>query len=118
MTNVNLKVCWWEQARGKEDEELEDYGKGTNFAKVLNPNEGIEVDLTNPLCPNFRIYKKEKERLMRHFKKTLIVKLMGRQPNYSFMVKKLKQIQANDISYLENDFFLVSLKSMRTTWRH
>ncbi|KAI9120872.1 hypothetical protein K1719_007905 [Acacia pycnantha] len=49
--------------------------------------------------------------LMRPFRRTLVVKLMGRQPSYVFMVKKLTQIWAKigniDILDLDNDFYLV-----------
>ncbi|KAI9120797.1 hypothetical protein K1719_007830 [Acacia pycnantha] len=51
---------------------------------------------------------------MRPFRRTLIVKLLGRQPSYGFMVKKLRQIWERkgkiDIFDLENDFYLVSFQ--------
>ncbi|KAI9126041.1 hypothetical protein K1719_003459 [Acacia pycnantha] len=53
---------------------------------------------------------------MRPFRRTLIVKLLGRQPSYSFMVKKLRQIWKRkgqiDIFDLENDFYLVSFQHL------
>lgn len=62
------------------EEEVEDYGVNTDFAKVLNPSDGVSGDFSNPLCPKFTFEDKERERLMRPFHKTLVVKLVGRQP--------------------------------------
>ncbi|KAI9128007.1 hypothetical protein K1719_001000 [Acacia pycnantha] len=59
---------------------------------------------------------KERERLLKPFQRTLVVKLLGRQPSYGFMVKKLKQIWERkgqiDIFDLENDFYLVNFQNM------
>ncbi|KAI9108458.1 hypothetical protein K1719_020649 [Acacia pycnantha] len=53
---------------------------------------------------------------MKPFRRTLVVKLLGRQPSYGFMVKKLKQIWERkgqiDIFDLENDFYLVNFQKM------
>ncbi|KAI9080882.1 hypothetical protein K1719_037191 [Acacia pycnantha] len=53
---------------------------------------------------------------MKPFGRTLVVKLMGRQPSYGFMVKKLKQIWERkgkiDVFDLENDFYLVNFQHM------
>ncbi|KAI9079593.1 hypothetical protein K1719_038420 [Acacia pycnantha] len=100
-----------------EDEvETEDYGSETDFAKVLNPSDGVSVDYTNPLCPKFNFEEKEKERLLKPFRRTLVVKLMGRQPSFGFMMKKLKQIWERkgmiDIFDLENDFYLVNFQHL------
>ncbi|KAI9118425.1 hypothetical protein K1719_010757 [Acacia pycnantha] len=72
----------------------------TDFAKVLNPSDGISVDRSNPLCPTFTFEEKERERLMRPFRRSLVVKLLGRRPSYGFMVKKLRQLWARKDSYL------------------
>ncbi|KAI9077968.1 hypothetical protein K1719_040097 [Acacia pycnantha] len=112
LQNVGSRSCWWEWTRSEDDEETEDYGADTDFAKVLNSCDGINVDFSNPLCPEFKFDEKEKERLNRPFRRTLVVKLMGRQPSYGFMMKKLKQIWERkgkiDIFDLENDFYLVN----------
>ncbi|KAI9114369.1 hypothetical protein K1719_014597 [Acacia pycnantha] len=114
LKNVNSKACWWEWARNDEDDELEDFGAGTDFAKVLNPSDGIRVDLSNPLCPRFEFEDKERERLMKPFRRTLIVKLMGRQLSYGFMERKLKMLWARkgeiDVFDLENEFYLVNFQ--------
>ncbi|KAI9119567.1 hypothetical protein K1719_009443 [Acacia pycnantha] len=51
---------------------------------------------------------------MKPFKRTLVVKLLGRQASYGFMVKKLKQIWERkcniDVFDLENDFYLVNFQ--------
>ncbi|KAI9125179.1 hypothetical protein K1719_003795 [Acacia pycnantha] len=116
LNNVNSRVCWWEWSKTEEEEEIEDYGLDTDFAKVLNPGDGISVDFSNPLCPKFLLEEKERERLMKPFRRTLVVKLMGRQPSYGFMVKKLRQIWERkgsiDIFDLENDFYLVNFQHM------
>ncbi|KAI9120679.1 hypothetical protein K1719_007712 [Acacia pycnantha] len=65
-------TCWWEWVKTDEDADLDDYGADTDFAKVLNPADGIRVDLSNPLCPRFEFEEKERERLMRPFSRTLV----------------------------------------------
>ncbi|KAI9120350.1 hypothetical protein K1719_007383 [Acacia pycnantha] len=92
LRNVNTKACWWEWVKTDGEDELEDYGAGTDFDKVLNPGDGIRVDCSNPLCLNFEFEEQERERLMKPFKRTLVVKLLGRQLSYGFMQKKLKQL--------------------------
>ncbi|KAI9124934.1 hypothetical protein K1719_003550 [Acacia pycnantha] len=107
-------VCWWEWEKSDEEDVKEDYGVETDFAKVLNSSDGISVDFSNPLCPVFSFEEKEKERLQKPFKRTLVVKLMGRQPSFGFMVKKLRQIWERkgkiDVFDLENDFYLVNFQ--------
>ncbi|KAI9123119.1 hypothetical protein K1719_006008 [Acacia pycnantha] len=53
---------------------------------------------------------------MKPFRRTLVVKLLGRQPAYGFMVKKLRQIWERkgkiDVFDLENDFYLVNFQHM------
>ncbi|KAI9087256.1 hypothetical protein K1719_030726 [Acacia pycnantha] len=53
---------------------------------------------------------------MRPFRRTLIMKLMGRQLSYGFMVKKLRQLWERkgkiDVFDLQNEFFLVNFQHM------
>ncbi|KAI9118907.1 hypothetical protein K1719_009582 [Acacia pycnantha] len=57
---------------------------------------------------------KERERLVRPFRRMLVVKLIGRQPSYGFMVKNPRQIWQKkgniNIFYPENDFYLVNFQ--------
>ncbi|KAI9077623.1 hypothetical protein K1719_040398 [Acacia pycnantha] len=114
LQNVNSRVCWWEWSKCEEEEQIEDYGIETDFAKVLNPSDGITIDTSNPLCPKFGFEEKEKDRLLKPFGRTLIVKLLGRQPSYGFMMKKLRQLWARkgniDAFDLQNDFYLVKFQ--------
>lgn len=114
LQNVQSKVCWWEWSRNAEEEESEDYGSGTDFAKILNPSDSISIDTSNPLCPSFSFMEKERERLLKPFGQTLVVKLLGRQPSYGFMAKKLCQIWERkgniEVFDMDNDFYLVSFQ--------
>lgn len=114
LQNVNSQVYWWEWSKKEDDEDVEDYEVSTDFGKVLNPSNGISIDLSNPLRPMFSFEEKEKERLMKPFGRTLVVKLLGRQPLYGFMVNKLRQIWERkghiDIFDMENDFYLVNFQ--------
>ncbi|KAI9085778.1 hypothetical protein K1719_032192 [Acacia pycnantha] len=116
LQNVNSRECWWEWTKNDEDEDVEGYDDDTDFAKVLNPSDDICVDFSNPLCPSFRFEEKEKERLMKPFHRTLVVKLLGQQISYGYMVKKLKKIWEwkgqIDIFDLENEFYLVNFQKM------
>ncbi|KAI9116870.1 hypothetical protein K1719_012236 [Acacia pycnantha] len=93
---------------------MEDDGVGTNFIKVLNSSDGISVDVSNRLCPRFCFEEKEKDSLMKPFGRTLVVKLLGRQPSYGFMVKKLRQLWESkgsiDVFDMQNDFYLVKFQ--------
>lgn len=60
MNNENSKVCWWEWLKNEEEDEIEDYGIGTNFANVLNPNDGIAIDFSNLLYPKFLFEEKQR----------------------------------------------------------
>ncbi|KAI9128644.1 hypothetical protein K1719_000127 [Acacia pycnantha] len=115
LQNENSRVCWWEWERGEEEDDTGDYGIDTDFSKVLNPSDGISVDYTNPLCPVFSFEEKEKERLMKPFRRTLIVKLLGRLPAFGFMVKKLRQIWERkgkiDVFDLANYFYLINFQN-------
>ncbi|KAI9073371.1 hypothetical protein K1719_044650 [Acacia pycnantha] len=110
------RPLWWEWVKTDEDADLDDYGADTDFAKVLNPADGIRVDLSNPLCPRFEFEEKERERLMRPFSRTLVVKLLGRQISYGFMLKKLKQLWERkgniEVFDCENHFYLVNFQSL------
>ncbi|KAI9126128.1 hypothetical protein K1719_002549 [Acacia pycnantha] len=72
------------------------------------------MDISNPLCLKFMFEEKENERLLRPFRYTLVVKLIGRQPAYGFMGKKLRQIWERkgtiDIFDLENYFYLINFQ--------
>ncbi|KAI9121220.1 hypothetical protein K1719_008253 [Acacia pycnantha] len=115
------------ESEGMVEDEREDLGRrkrkvrfaaeeftGEESLKVLNVSDGISVDFSNPLCPKFTFEEKEKERLLKPFKRTLVVKLLGRQPSYGFMVNKLRQIWERkgniDIFDLENDFYLINFQ--------
>ncbi|KAI9070603.1 hypothetical protein K1719_047430 [Acacia pycnantha] len=93
---------------------LSEEGQHEDFAKVLNPGDGVCADYSNPLCPKFTFEEKERERLMKPFSCTLGVKLLGRQLSYGFMARKLKQIWERkgkiDVFDLENDFYLVNFQ--------
>ncbi|KAI9087133.1 hypothetical protein K1719_030897 [Acacia pycnantha] len=62
----------------------------------------------------FSFEEKEKEHLMKPFHRTLVVKLMGRQLSFGFMLKKLKQLWEKkgniDVFDLKNDFYLVNFQ--------
>ncbi|KAI9070439.1 hypothetical protein K1719_047599 [Acacia pycnantha] len=111
--NVNSRICWWEWSKNEDEDTREDYGVGTDFAKVLNPSDGISVDVSNPLCLRFFFEEKEKDRLLKPFGQTLVVELLGRQPSYGFMVK-LRQIWERkgsiDVFDLQNNFYLINFQ--------
>ncbi|KAI9082330.1 hypothetical protein K1719_035753 [Acacia pycnantha] len=116
LQNVNTEECWWEWAKFDEDDDTVGYGGDVDFAKVLNPSDGVCVDHSNPLCHAFTFEEKERERLMKPFSRTLVVKLLGRQPSYVFMAKKLRQMWERkgkiDVFDLENDYYLVNFQHM------
>ncbi|KAI9116650.1 hypothetical protein K1719_012308 [Acacia pycnantha] len=83
----------------------------TRFDDVNKPTKGIIVDLSNPMCLDFILNNAEKEKLLKPFQRTLIMKLLVVTPSYEFLHKKFVQIWAKAgqirVFNLPDDFYLV-----------
>lgn len=70
----------------------------------------------DPLCPHVSIMTEERKNLCRPWRKTIIIKLLGRRIGYRFMygrLAKLWSLSGNfNLINLENDFFVVRFAEM------
>ena len=66
-------------------------------------------------CPDIRLTKEEKERICRPWKRTLIIKLLGRNIGYHLLLKKIQEIwrpkSLIDLVAIDNGFFLARFSS-------
>lgn len=83
--------------------------------EASNDDEGLQEDED----PNFlivRLTRKEKTRLRRPWRQTLIVKVWGRSVSYNYLLRRLRTIwhpkAGMELIAIENDFFLVKFASM------
>nr|GLL37616.1 uncharacterized protein LOC109187360 [Ipomoea trifida] len=68
-------------------------------------------------CPIISVTKEEKERLRRPWRRSLIIKLLGRKVSYCYLLQKLKRMWNLDASFeliaLDQDLFLAKFESLR-----
>ena len=66
-------------------------------------------------CPDIRLTKEEKERIHWLWKRTLIIKLLGRNTGYHLLLKKIQEIwrpkASIDLVAIDNGFFLARFLS-------
>lgn len=69
-----------------------------------------------PNYPIIRVTKEEKERLRRPWKRTLIVKVLGRKVGYTFLLQRLQKLwkpEANfDLIAIDQDYFLAKFDAL------
>ncbi|XP_019175434.1 PREDICTED: uncharacterized protein LOC109170738 [Ipomoea nil] len=69
----------------------------------------------DPLCPKIRLTKEEVEMIRAPWRKSLIIKVMGRRVGYAYMLRRLtamwKPKGGMDLIALENDYYLVRFGS-------
>ena len=68
-------------------------------------------------CPTIKLSKREKFRIRRPWKQSLIVlKLLGRTIEYNLLLRKIKEMwrpkAAVDLVAIDNDYFFVKFSSM------
>lgn len=65
----------------------------------------------NPDCPNIYLTKEEKAEMRRPWRKSLIIKIMGRTIGFTYLLNRLKNLwkpkAGMSMIMLENDYFLV-----------
>ncbi|XP_031119048.1 uncharacterized protein LOC116022464 [Ipomoea triloba] len=84
---------------------------------MVSDDEEIGDERADPNCPIIRVSKEEKERLRRPWRRTLIIKLLGRKVGYSFLMNRLQRMWKPEASFdlitLDQDFFLAKFESLR-----
>ncbi|XP_019155091.1 PREDICTED: uncharacterized protein LOC109151955 [Ipomoea nil] len=67
--------------------------------------------------PVILVSKKEKERLRRPWRRSLIIKLLGRTVGYNFLLQRLQRMWRTDAAFdlisLDQDFFLVRFENLK-----
>ncbi|XP_031097086.1 uncharacterized protein LOC116001342 [Ipomoea triloba] len=97
------------------------WGRKTNedpFEKeMVSDDEEMGDERAYPNCPIIRVSKEKKERLRRPWRRTLIIKLLGRKVGYSFLMNRLQRMWKPEASFdliaLDQDFFLARFESLR-----
>ncbi|XP_031131806.1 uncharacterized protein LOC116033187 [Ipomoea triloba] len=69
----------------------------------------------DPACPRIRVTKEEKARLRRPWRRSLIIKLLGKQIGYNFLLRRLQTMwkpEGNmEIIDLDNDYYLARFEN-------
>lgn len=85
--------------------------------EAVSEEESMEEDKSDPNCPIIPVTKEEKERLRRPWRKTLIVKVLGRKVNYHYLRQRLQRMwkpEANfDLIAIDQDYFLARFEERR-----
>lgn len=72
--------------------------------------------MDTPECPLIKITKEDKLRIRRQFKLALIIKVMGRNVRYTYLLKRLNTIwhpkSKMELTSMENDYYLVKFNSV------
>ncbi|XP_019192739.1 PREDICTED: uncharacterized protein LOC109187040 [Ipomoea nil] len=79
--------------------------------KETDPMESFDEQDDDPLCPTIRLTQEELEAIRAPWRKTLIIKVMGRRVGYAYLLRRLQTMwrpKANmDLIAIDNDYFLV-----------
>ncbi|XP_031131691.1 uncharacterized protein LOC116033077 [Ipomoea triloba] len=71
----------------------------------------------DPNCPRIPVTKEEKERLRRPWRRSLILRVLGRKVSYSYLLQRLQKMwisEANfDLIALDQDYFVAKFESLR-----
>nr|GMD45567.1 uncharacterized protein LOC109173568 [Ipomoea batatas] len=74
----------------------------------------VDGSKKDPKCPIISVTKEEKERLRRPWRRSLIIKLLGRKVSYCYLLQKLKRMWNLDASFeliaLDQDIFLAKFE--------
>ncbi|XP_031108885.1 uncharacterized protein LOC116013635 [Ipomoea triloba] len=85
--------------------------------ETASDDEIMGDERADPNCPIIRVTKEEKERLRRPWRRTLIIKLLGRKVSYSFLINRLQRMwkpeAGFDLIALDQDFYLAKFESLR-----
>lgn len=116
-----------EEIRGSASKEFS-YKNILTGTEGGNQKEKLEEDLVSddenedkkkegdPECPAIKLTKKEKLRLRKPWRQSLIIKVMGRKVGYAYLLNRLNTIwhpkSRMELITLENDYFLVKFGSV------
>ncbi|XP_031097172.1 uncharacterized protein LOC116001433 [Ipomoea triloba] len=97
------------------------WGRKENATRLddveVSDEESMEVGESDPNCPVITVTKEEKERLRRPWRRTLIIKVLGRKIGYSFLLQRLQKLWKPEASFdliaIDQEFFLARFESLR-----
>lgn len=97
------------------------WGRKLNYdpleKEVVSDEEPMEEIDPDPNCPVIPVSKEEKERLRRPWRRTLIVKVLGRKVSYSYLFQRLQRMWKPDANFdliaIDQDYFLARFDSLR-----
>ncbi|XP_031106253.1 uncharacterized protein LOC116010899 [Ipomoea triloba] len=97
------------------------WGRKENYESTeqeeVSDEETMEEVESDPNCPVIPVSREEKERLRRPWRRTLIVKVLGRKVGYLFLRQRLQQMWKTEANFeliaIDQDYFLARFESLR-----
>ncbi|XP_031111866.1 uncharacterized protein LOC116015840 [Ipomoea triloba] len=85
--------------------------------EVCSDEEAMEEDKMDPNWPRIPVTKEEKERLRRPWRRSLILRVLGRKVSYSYLLHRLQKLWISEASFdliaLDQDYFVAKFESQR-----
>lgn len=85
--------------------------------EIVLDEEAMNEDDMDPLCPVVPVTREEKERLRRPWRRSLIIKVLGRMVNYSYLRQRLLKMWKLEATFelitLDSKFFLAKFETLR-----
>ncbi|XP_031120258.1 uncharacterized protein LOC116023400 [Ipomoea triloba] len=85
--------------------------------EVVSEDEDMNDERSYPKCPVIHVTKEEKESLRRPWRRTLIIKVLGRKVSYSYLLNRLQKMWKPESSFdliaLDQDYFLAKFEALR-----
>lgn len=82
----------------------------------VSDDEEIALEKEDPLCSYIVLTKAEKIRLRSPWRKTLIIKVMGKSVGYNFLLRHIRMLwrpmEEIELVAMDNDYFFVKFESM------
>ncbi|XP_075489651.1 uncharacterized protein LOC142528490 [Primulina tabacum] len=83
---------------------------------VVSDDDDSEEEVEDEGCPKIKVSREEKARLRRPWRKTLIVKVLGRTIGYNYLFRRIKALwrpnAAIEMVAIENDYYIVRFASV------
>lgn len=84
--------------------------------ELISDEESMDQDKANPNCPVIPVTKEEKTHLRCPWRRTLIIRVLGRKVAYSYLLQRLQKMWKPEVSFdlsaINQDYFLVRFEAL------